>query len=130
MNKVTAISKGVRMSPRKTSIVAKLVKGRTIVDALVILEHTNRRAAQPVIKTIASAKANAINNHGLVEKTLKIDSIEVTAGATMKRWKPVARGMAHPIHKRTSHIKVVVTGDIKKKPAAKPAASKKKGKEE
>jgi large subunit ribosomal protein L22 len=133
MADVQAISKGVRMSPRKVSLVASLVRGRSVADALVILEHTPKRAAKQVAKTIASAKANAINNHGLTEKSLQITTLTVQGGTTMKRWRPVAHGSAHPIHKRTSHIRVVVSGEPKPKkaPAAKPATkpAKKEDKE-
>jgi large subunit ribosomal protein L22 len=127
---VQAIAKGVRLSPRKMKPVASLVRGRTVVDALVILQHTPRRSAQPVAKVIASAKANAINNHGLLEQNLRIASIEVNYGPTLKRFRPVAHGSAHAIHKRTSHIKVVVVGDEKpKRSTAAKAAAKKETKE-
>jgi large subunit ribosomal protein L22 len=128
MNEVTAISKGVRMSPRKVGLVASLVRGRSVEDALTILAHTPKRAAKPVLKTIASAKANAVNNHGLSEKSLVITTLTVSAGATMKRWRAVARGSAHPIHKRSSHIQVVVTGEPKPKKAAASKTAKKEEK--
>lgn len=131
MADVQAISKGISMSPRKVGLVASLVRGRTVADALVILEHTPKRAAKPVAKAIASAKANAVTTHGLAEKGLMITTLEVTGGATMKRWKPIARGGAHPIHKRSSHLRVVVSGEPKpkakpEKTAAKPATKKEK----
>ena len=62
---VRAIAKGVRMSPRKVGVVAALVRGRTVEDALVILEHTPRRSADPVREVIKSARANAEHNHNL-----------------------------------------------------------------
>lgn len=131
MADVQALSKGVRMSPRKVGLVASLVRGRSVADALVILEHTPKRAAKPVAKAIASAKANAITTHGLAENSLMITSLQVTAGATMKRWKPIAHGAAHPIAKRSSHIRVVVSGNPKpKKPTAKPATKKASTKKE
>lgn len=110
---VQAIAKGVRMSPRKVSVVAKLVKGRSVEDALTILAHTPRRAATPVVKAIKSAKANADNNHGYKADTLRIIEISVTPGVRYKRFRPVSRGMAHPYQLRTSHIKVVVDGQKK-----------------
>lgn len=127
---VQALSKSVRMSPRKVSLVASLVRGRSVADALVILEHTPKRAAKQVAKTIASAKANAVNNHGLAEKSLQITTLTVQGGATMKRWRPIAHGGAHPIHKRTSHIRVVVTGEAKPKKAPAKAAAKPAKKED
>ncbi len=123
---VIAIAKAVRISPRKVSVVASLVRGRTVADALVILQHTPRRAAIPVIKVIKSAQANADHNHGFRPDSLRIVEISVTPGIRYKRFRPVSRGMAHPYQKRTSHIKVVVDGDKRaaKKSAAKPAAKK------
>ncbi len=119
---VRAYAKGVRLAPRKVSIVASLVRGRTVADALTILEHTPRRAAKAVAKVIASAQANATNNHALDGKTLIIDRLQVTAGPRLKRFNAGARGQAKPYQKKTSHILVHVTGDVKQKPAARAAA--------
>ncbi|MCE7936633.1 50S ribosomal protein L22 [Candidatus Saccharibacteria bacterium CPR2] len=120
-NKVTAISKGVLLSPRKVGVVADLVRGRSVKDALVILEHTPRRAAIPVSKAIASAKANAQNNLKLSEDSLVLSEITVSHGARMKRYRPAAHGRALPYKKRSSHIKVVLEGTeiVKKKSAVK-----------
>lgn len=126
---VTAVAKGVRMSPRKVGIVAQLVRGRSVADALTILEHTPRRAASPVIKAIQSAKANADHNHNLKPDTLQIITISVTPGPRFKRYRPAAHGRALPFQRKTSHIHVVVSGDVRapKKPVAaeKTAAAKK-----
>lgn len=121
-----AVAKAVRMSPRKVGVVASLVRGRTVADALVILQNTPRRSAMPVIKVINSAKANADYNHGYKPDTLKITEISVTPGPRYKRFRPAARGRANPFEKRTSHIRVVVDGEKRapKKPAAKTAAAK------
>lgn len=121
---VRSYAKGVDQAPRKVSLVAGLVRGRSVADALVILEHVPKRAALPVKKAIASAAANATNNHGLDGKTLQITTLSVTAGPRLKRFKPASRGRALPFQKRSSHILVEVTGaeKPKKKPAAKPAA--------
>lgn len=121
---VIAVSKGVRISPRKVSEVSALVRGRTVEDALTILEHTPRRAALAVKQAVKSARANAEHNHGFKPTTLFISSISVTPGPRLKRWNPAARGRALPFERKTSHIRVVVDGDkreIKKttKPAAK-----------
>jgi large subunit ribosomal protein L22 len=121
---VLAVAKGVRLSPRKVAVVAALVRGRTVEDALVILEHTPRRSALAVSKVIASARANADHNHGLKPGTLKITEITVTHGPRLKRFRPAAHGRALPFMRRTSHIRVIVDGDIRevKKPAVKTAA--------
>ena len=117
---VRAYIKGVDQTPRKVSLVAALVRGRTVADALVILEHVPRRAATPVKKAIESAKANAMNNHGLDAKTLVISTLSVTTGTRLRRFKPASRGRALPFEKKTSNILVEVSGveKAKKKPAA------------
>jgi large subunit ribosomal protein L22 len=122
VKEVRAYAKGVRMAPRKVSLIAALVRGRSVADALVILEHTPKRAARPVSKVIASAKANAVNNHSLDEKSLVISTLNVTAGPRQKRFRAGARGMAKPYQNRTSHILVNVSGTEK---VRKPAAAKK-----
>lgn len=123
---VRAVAKGVDQTPRKVSLVASLVRNRTVADALVILEHVPKRAALPVKKVIESARANATNNHGLDAKSLTITTLSVTTGPRLRRFKPASRGRALPFEKKTSHILVEVSGTEKpKKPAAKPAAAKK-----
>ena len=107
---VKAVSKAVRVSPRKAREVAKLVNGRTVADALVILEHTPRRAAEHISKVIKSAQANATNNHGLAENNLFIKSLQVSEGGSMKRWRPAARGRALTYRHRMSHISVEIDG--------------------
>ncbi|HEY8999058.1 MAG TPA: 50S ribosomal protein L22 [Candidatus Saccharimonadales bacterium] len=116
---VLAIAKGVRMSPRKVSVVAALVRGRTVADALTILEHVPRAAAMPVQKAIQSARANADHNHNLKPDTLQIVEISVTPGSRLKRYRPAAHGRALPFQRKTSHIRVVVDGEerVAKKPA-------------
>lgn len=117
---VRAVAKGVDQTPRKVSLVASLVRNRTVADALVILEHVPKRAALPVKKAIESARANASNNHGLDVKSLKITTLSVTTGPRLRRFKPASRGRALPFEKKTSHILVEVSGveKAKKKPAA------------
>lgn len=129
---VLAIAKGVRMSPRKVGVVASLVRGRTVEDALVILSNTPRRSALPVIKVIESAKANADHNHGMKPTTLRIIEITVNHGPRVKRFRPAAHGRALPFQRRTSHIRVVVDGEKRevRKPAAVRAGASKTVKEE
>lgn len=118
---VQAKAMSVRMSPRKVGVVVALVRGRSVSDALAILEHTPRRSATPVRKVIQSAQANADHNHNYKPDTLKIISISVTPGPRYKRYRAAARGSALPFQRRTSHIHVTVDGEIRapKKPAAK-----------
>ena len=118
---VKAVAKGVNMSPRKVGAVAALVNGRTVEDALTILSNTPRLAAVPVRKTIQSAKANADHNHNVKPDTLRIVEISVTPGQRLKRYRPAARGRALPFMHRSSHIRVVVDGELRvvKKPVKK-----------
>lgn len=123
---VKANIKGVNLAPRKVGLVASLVRGRSVADAIVILDHTPKRAALAIKKAIESAKANAVNNHNLDAKTLQLDTISVSTGPRYKRFHPAARGRALPIQHKSSHILVKVSGTEKpkKKPAAKPATAK------
>lgn len=117
---------GLRVSPRKVGLVAGLIRGRTVEDALVILEHTPKRAALPLTKLLKSAKANAVNNSSLVESSLRITQLQVTAGPRLKRFNPAAMGRALPYQKRSSHVIVELSGEVKaKKPAAVKADAKK-----
>jgi large subunit ribosomal protein L22 len=113
---VKATANGVQLSPRKVAVVAALVRGRTVEEALTILEHTPRRSALAVIKVIN-------HNHGYKPSTLRITEISVTHGPRIKRFRPAAHGRALPFVKRSSHIRVIVDGDIRevKKPASKTA---------
>lgn len=124
---VQSIAKGVRISPRKTGVVASLVRGRSVADALVILENTPRRSADAVARVIKSAQANAEHNHNYKPDTLSINEITVTPGPRLKRFKPAAQGRALPFQKKSSHIKVVLDGDKREaKKVTKKANSAKK----
>lgn len=116
-----AYIKGVDSMPRKTNVVASLVRDRYVADALVILEHTPRRAAHPVMKAIDSAKANLINSGVSIDpKTIRIARISVTAGTRIRRFVPASRGRALPFEKISSNIFVEVAGEEKvKKESAK-----------
>jgi large subunit ribosomal protein L22 len=113
-----AYIEGVNQAPRKVALVASLVRRRTVADALVILAHTPKRAALPVVKAIESAKANAINNYNLDAKTLIISTLSVTTGTRIKRFIPASRGRALPFEKKTSNILVELSGEVKPKKAA------------
>lgn len=108
---VKAIAKGVQMSPRKVSAVADLVRGRSVNDALAILEHTPRFAAKEVAKVVKSARANAEHNHGFKPDTLRIVEISVNSGPRLKRFMPAAKGSANAYQLKSSHIWVVVDGE-------------------
>lgn len=127
-----AYIKGVDSMPRKTNIVASLVRDRYVADAVVILEHTPRRAARAVLKAIESANANLLNGKVSIDpKTIRIARISVTAGTRIRRYVPASRGRALPFEKISSNIFVEVAGEEKvkksaEKSEAKPAEKEKK----
>ena len=128
-----AYEKGIDSQPRKTNIVASLVRDRYVADAVVILEHTPRRAARAVLKAVESANANLLNNSkvSIDPKTIRIARIFVTSGTRMRRYKPASRGRALPYEKISSNIFVEVAGEEKvKKTAEKPEAKKAEAKKE
>ena len=105
---VRAVTKYVRMSAHKVRLVADMVRGKRVPDALTLLRFANKAAARPVAKTIASAAANADENYGLAIDNLYVSRIMVDEGPTLKRGRPGARGRYKPILKRGSHISVIV----------------------
>lgn len=100
-----AVLKNYRQSPRKVRLLADLVRGKKVVKALEVLSFTNKRAAEPVVKLLNSAVANA-KQHGADVEKLFIKSIAVDKGIVLKRFMPRARGSAAQILKRASHISV------------------------
>ncbi|MBR2641474.1 50S ribosomal protein L22 [Candidatus Saccharibacteria bacterium] len=127
-----AYEKGIDSQPRKTSIVASLVRDRYVADAVVILENTPRRAARAVLKAVESANANLLNNSkvSIDPKSIRIARIFVTSGTRMRRYKPASRGRALPYEKISSNIFVEVAGEEKVKKDAKAGADEKSEKSE
>ena len=103
-----AKAKGIRMSPYKVRLVADLVRGKRVEEALVNLQFTPRRAAQVVAKVVKSAAANAENNLQLDPAILRVASITVDSSPVLKRFHPKARGRISPVLKRSCHVTVVV----------------------
>ncbi len=99
-----AIAKYVHMSPTKVRRVVALIKGRPVGEALDILRFAPQAAARPVFKVVASAAANAENNHEMDRDTLVVAAAYADEGPTLKRIRPRAQGRAYRIRKRTSHI--------------------------
>lgn len=108
MVEVVAISKNLRISAKKLRPVAKNFKGQKASTAVDSLRFVTKKAATPLAKVLKSAIANAQNNNHLDPDKLIIKEILVDEGSTLKRSRPVSRGAAHPILKRTSQIKVVL----------------------
>ena len=105
---VKASARYVRVAPRKARLVADQVRGMGVIEAQTLLEFSTRGAAVDIGKLVASAAANAENNHDLVADDLEISEIRVDEGPTLKRWRPRARGRATRIDKKTSHMSVAL----------------------
>ena len=103
-----AIAKYVGISPRKLRLVSNSVKGQKVEEALAILGVAPGPTARAVAKVIKSAAANAEANFQMSPTDLRIANIFIDSGATMKRFRPQARGRVNPILRHTSHITVVV----------------------
>ncbi len=118
---VTATLTNYRQSPRKVRRVANLIKGKPIMTAVSTLMFTPKDAAEPILKLLKSAIANAkslsVSEEGLIVKGITVDK-----GPILKRMMPMARGRGFPIHKHTSTV--TITLDVKApkvKKGAKPA---------
>jgi len=107
-----AITKYIRISPRKVRQVIDLIRGKKVNEALAILKYTPKRASEVVTKVVKSAAANAENNLQLDKDELFVTGCYVDQGPTLKRFQPRAMGRADVLRKRTSHITVMV-GDKK-----------------
>lgn len=96
----------VRMAPRKLRVVADMVRGRPLEDAVTLLAFTNKAAAPVIKKLLLSAAANAEVDGELDPDQLVVSRIMVDQGATLKRWRPRAQGRGFRINKKTSHVTV------------------------
>lgn len=105
---VIARAKYIRRAPRKARLVADMVRGLRVADALAQLQFSPKHAAADVAKAIKSAAANAEHNHQLSRDQLWLKQILVDEGPTLKRIRPVSRGMAHQYFHRTCHITAIV----------------------
>ena len=103
-----AVAKTVRIAPRKVRLIADLVRGKEVGEAISILKLTNKRSSPVVEKLVKSAVANAEHNYDMDIDNLYISEIYADEGPTLKRFRPRAQGRASKINKRTSHITVVV----------------------
>lgn len=106
-SEIKAVEKYIRMSPRKVRLVVDLVRGKSVDEALGILEMSPKEAARAVKKAVASAAANA-QNYGWAREDLFISTIRADEGPRLKRMKAGARGRYKPIVKRSAHITVGV----------------------
>lgn len=105
---VRAVSRYLRIAPRKARLVGDMIRGKGVEDALKILDFTPRRAARLISKTLKSVIANAEHTHSVDVDRLYVRRIVVDEGVTAKRFLPRAHGRATPIKKRSSHVTIVV----------------------
>lgn len=103
-----AVAKNVRVAPRKVNVVVNLIKGKQIDEAYAILKYTPKVASPVLEKLLKSAEANAVNNNSLSRDALFVADCFANQGPVLKRIIPKARGSAARIHKRTSHVTVVL----------------------
>jgi large subunit ribosomal protein L22 len=106
-----AYVRGLSMSPRKMRVVANLVRGKTVEQAVGMLDLIPKKAAQLISKAVKSAAANAEDRENVSVENLRISSITIDGGPVQKRWMPRSMGRANRIIHRSSHLTVVVTDE-------------------
>ena len=114
----------VRVTPMKARRVVDLIRGMSAADAQAVLQFAPQAASEPVGKVLASAVANATNNHAMDPRELVVSAAFVDEGPTMKRIRPRAQGRAYRIRKRSSHITLILTDGVAPAPAPKVKAAK------
>jgi large subunit ribosomal protein L22 len=107
-NEAKARTSTIRISPQKLNLVAQMIRGKKVSAALADLTFSRKRIARDVKKTLQSAVANAENNHQLDVDSLVVAEAHVGKSLVLKRWTPRARGRVGSIHKRFSHLTIVV----------------------
>ncbi len=110
-----ALFRYARLGPRKARLVVDLIRGRSAGEAMSILKFTTRHAARVVEKMLKSAVANASQKEMGDVDDLWVSKVFVDGGPVLKRIQPAPMGRAHPIHKRTSHITLILSNDIRAK---------------
>lgn len=126
----TAKLNNLRMAPRKVRLLADLIRGMHVAEALVQLKFSKKHAAKKVMTLLRSAVANAEHNGNIDIDTLVVKEAYVNGGPILYRWMPRAFGRATKIRKRTSHITLVVEGDVKEEKKTKVVKETKVAKEE
>ncbi len=111
MQTAKAITKYVRISPRKARLAAGLIRGRNVEEATLQLMFSKLRAGKLLRKTLDTAVANAETLLNVQRRDLRVHEVRVDAGPVMKRSKPKNRGGSVPVMKRTSHFTVVVVAE-------------------
>ena len=124
-NQVRAYNKLIRISMYKLSLVAGLIRGRMVADAVDVLKFSKKRVANEVLKTLLSAVANAENNKKLPSDSLFVKEIWVGKALTMKRFRAGPRGQAKPLLKPFSHLTIVLEAGTPSPKAKAPKVEKK-----
>lgn len=115
----TAKLRHLRMSPRKVRLVVAMICGMNAEDAVLQLQFSTKSAAGPVMKLLKSAMANALHNHEMAPQSLTITQAFVDGGPILYRATPRAMGRSAPIRKRTAHVTLTLSGELKEKKARK-----------
>lgn len=111
--KYKSLSKYASISPRKGRYVIDLIRGKSVSDALEILRLTNKRASHMISKVIRSAAASADDKSNVSIESLYVDVAKVDEGPTRKWHRPRSRGMMNRILRRSSHITIVLSDELK-----------------
>ncbi|MFA4975402.1 MAG: 50S ribosomal protein L22 [Candidatus Paceibacterota bacterium] len=118
-NNMKAFLKNYRQAPRKVRLVAGLIKGKSVEEAIPMLDFLVKRAGFPIKKLLLSAVANALQT-GVAKENLYIKELRVDKGIVMKRMMPAAMGTGHRINKRTSHVTLLLAEKAEKSKKEKP----------
>jgi large subunit ribosomal protein L22 len=113
MAEARAIQRTTRQSPYKMRLVIDQIRGLGVNDALALLQFSKKHAAKQIAKVLKSAVANAEQAARSTNESLDVDGLYVklaiiNEGPKLKRWMPAAMGRATPVHKRTSHVEIIV----------------------
>lgn len=101
-----AIAKNIRISPRKVNLIATMIRGKNAQEASLLLSRMPKKAAGMIKKVLDAAIANAVHNDNASASNLVIDRVLALKAPTLKRFRPISRGRAAPLLKRTSHIRL------------------------
>jgi ribosomal protein L22 len=110
--KTRALQKNIHIAARKANLVCALIRHKKVNEALVILDHTEKKVARIMKKILNSAIANATNNHNMSGEKLYVYQAIANQGTTIKRSLPRAKGSAHMLRKRHTHITIVLSDDL------------------
>lgn len=101
-----AIAKNIRISPRKVNLIATMIQGKNAEESSVLLSRIPKKAAEMLKKVLDSALANAKHNDGASTSELVVKRVLALKAPMLKRFRPISRGRAAPLLKRTSHIRI------------------------